>query len=270
MRRKLITPTRRHGSSNIHWHWQRQRQRWTRRAVQRCPGRGHRGQPRFPEGTGRCWPAKGRWTKYKAIYPNATEQTRMMAAYIYFVLHEQITSLKPSQTGCATEFRCGTIPFKRLITGKKQPGGPGRSSEVRGGSSRKLEEVAEMEGVTPAKQKENDQVNNSSQVSSTSENWQRQRQRSPREKKVGGWGKSSKQVGRTVRLEVRIRRLSKILKMVKAGSRFQESRWPSTVHSVYTFSFVSENFHYSVVTLDCSYYFRSFTFSYFIPEKLCS
>ena len=77
----------------------------------------------------------------------------MMAAYIYFVLYEQITGLKPSQTGCATEFRCQMTPFKRLITGKKQPGGPGRSSEAKGGSSRKLEEVAEMEGVTPAKQR---------------------------------------------------------------------------------------------------------------------
>ena len=45
------------------------------------------------------------------------------------------------------------MPFKRLITGKRQPGGPGRSSKVRGGSSRKLEEVAEMEGATPAKQR---------------------------------------------------------------------------------------------------------------------
>ena len=45
------------------------------------------------------------------------------------------------------------MPFKRLITGKRQPGGPGRSSEVRGGSSRKLGEVAEMEGGTSAKQR---------------------------------------------------------------------------------------------------------------------
>ena len=90
---------------------------------------------------------------FRAIYPKATEQTRMMAAYIYFVLYEQITSLKPSQTGCATKFRCQTMLFKRLITGKKQPSGPGRSSEAKGGSSRKLEEVAEMEGVTPTKQR---------------------------------------------------------------------------------------------------------------------
>ena len=88
---------------------------------------------------------------FKRINPNAKEQTRTMAVYIYFVLYEQITGIRASQTGCATDFRCLMTPFKRLITGKKQPGGPGRSSEVRGGSSRSLEEVAEMEGPTPAK-----------------------------------------------------------------------------------------------------------------------
>ena len=91
---------------------------------------------------------------FRRIHPNATEQTRMMAAYIYFILYKQITGLRPSQTGCATEFRCETTPFKRLITGKKQPGGPGRSSETRGGSSRSLEEVTELEAdVTPTKQR---------------------------------------------------------------------------------------------------------------------
>ena len=90
---------------------------------------------------------------FRRIYHNATEQTRTMAVYIYFVLYEQITSLRPSQTGCAVEFRCGTMPFKRLITGKRQPSGPGRSSEVRGGSSRQLEEVTKMEGATPTQQR---------------------------------------------------------------------------------------------------------------------
>ena len=88
---------------------------------------------------------------FKRINPNAKEQTRMMAAYIYCVLYEQITGIRTSQTGCATNFRCPMMPFKRLITGKRQAGGPGRSSEARGGSSRSLEEVAEMEGPTPAK-----------------------------------------------------------------------------------------------------------------------
>ena len=90
---------------------------------------------------------------FRRIHHNASEQTRIMAAYIYFVLHKQITALRPSQTGCATEFRFGTTPFKRLITGKRQPGWPGRLSEARGGSSRKLEKVAKIEGATPAKQR---------------------------------------------------------------------------------------------------------------------
>ena len=88
---------------------------------------------------------------FKRINPNANEQTRMMAAYMYCILHEQITGVRASQTGCTTDFKCQMTPFKRLITGKRQPGGPGRSSTARGGSSRSLEDVAEMEGAPPAK-----------------------------------------------------------------------------------------------------------------------
>ena len=94
---------------------------------------------------------------FRRIFHNATEQTRTMAAYMYFVLHEQITSLRPSQTGCAAEFRCGATPFKRLLTGKKQPGGPGRSSEVRGGSSRKLEKRSLKWKVPPPPSREKPQ-----------------------------------------------------------------------------------------------------------------
>ena len=86
----------------------------------------------------------------KKIYSNATDQTRTMAAFMYFVLYEQITGLKASQTGCSRDFQCQGSPFKRLVTGKKQPGGPGRSSKQR--SKRTLEEVAELEGDTLAKQ----------------------------------------------------------------------------------------------------------------------
>ena len=86
----------------------------------------------------------------KKIYSNATDQTRRMAAFMYFVLYEQITGLKALQTGCSRDFQCQGTPFKRLVTGKKQPGGPGRSSEQR--TKRTLEEVAELEGDTPAKQ----------------------------------------------------------------------------------------------------------------------
>ena len=88
---------------------------------------------------------------FKRINPNAKEQTRTMATYIYCVLYEQITSIRASQTGCPTNFRCPMTPFKRLITGKRQPGRPGRSSEASGGSSRSLEDIAEMEGATPTK-----------------------------------------------------------------------------------------------------------------------
>ena len=88
---------------------------------------------------------------FRRIYPNATEQTRTMAAFMCHILYKQITGLQKSQTGCAAEFRCGTTPFKRLIPGKRQPGRPGRLSKA-GKSRRKLEEVVAMEGGTPAKQ----------------------------------------------------------------------------------------------------------------------
>ena len=89
--------------------------------------------------------------KYKTIYPNASEQTRTLAAFIYYMLYEQITGLQKSQTGCSKEFQCQKTPFKRLITGKKQPGGPGRTMKLRSG--RTLEEVEEMEEEIPAKKR---------------------------------------------------------------------------------------------------------------------
>ena len=88
---------------------------------------------------------------FKRINPNAKEQTRTMAAYMYCVLYKQITGVRASQTGCATDFKAPMMPFKRLITGKRQPGRPGRSSKARGGSIRSLEDVVEMEGATLAK-----------------------------------------------------------------------------------------------------------------------
>ena len=88
---------------------------------------------------------------YKTIYLNASEQTRTLAAFVYYVLYEQITGLQKSQTGCSKEFQCQTTPFKRLITGKKQPGRPGRTMKLRSG--RTLEEVEEMEEEIPAKQR---------------------------------------------------------------------------------------------------------------------
>ena len=87
---------------------------------------------------------------YRKIYPNANKQSRTMVTFIYHVLHEQITGIQKSQTGCSEEFRCQTTPFKHLVTGKKQPSGPGRTHDA-GKSGRSLEEVAEMEGAPAAK-----------------------------------------------------------------------------------------------------------------------
>ena len=86
---------------------------------------------------------------FRRLNPNANKQTRTLVAFMYFVLYEQITGLQASQTGCATEFRCQTTPFKRLVTGKKQLGGPGRKEGTK--SRRSIEEVAAMEGGTQAK-----------------------------------------------------------------------------------------------------------------------
>ena len=72
---------------------------------------------------------------FRRLNPNANEQMRTLAAFMYFVLYEQITGLQASQTGCATEFRCQMTPFKRLVTGKKQPGGPGRRETTKSSRS---------------------------------------------------------------------------------------------------------------------------------------
>ena len=87
---------------------------------------------------------------YKKIHPKTSEQSRTMAAFIYFVLHEQITGKQKSQTGCAAEFKCQTTPFKHLVTGKKEPGGPGRG-KGKGKSFRTVEEVQNLEGKPTAK-----------------------------------------------------------------------------------------------------------------------
>ena len=69
---------------------------------------------------------------------------------MYYILYDQITRLQKAQTGLAVEWQCQMTPFKRLIRGKRQPGGPGRSGKTWGSES-KIEEVVEMEGATPAK-----------------------------------------------------------------------------------------------------------------------
>ena len=52
---------------------------------------------------------------FRRVYRNANEQTKTMAAFMYYILYKQITGLQKSQTGCAAKFRCQTTPFKRLV-----------------------------------------------------------------------------------------------------------------------------------------------------------
>ena len=48
---------------------------------------------------------------------------RLMAAWLYFVLHKQVTGSTAGQDKCADKFGCSVTQFKRMITGKWQEGG---------------------------------------------------------------------------------------------------------------------------------------------------
>ena len=45
---------------------------------------------------------------------------------MYYALYKQLTGKAKVQVTCAEEFKCGTTPFKHIVTGVKQKGGPGR------------------------------------------------------------------------------------------------------------------------------------------------
>ena len=141
---------------------------------------------------------------FTAIDPNATEQMRTMAAYMYFVLYEQITSLKASQTGCATDFRCQGTRFKRLVTGKRQPSRPGRLSKAKGGSSRTLEEVAKMEGATLPSRERGHPEQQQQPSQQHQQNLAKVEAKEAEGKESRRLSKILKQAGRTVRLEVRV------------------------------------------------------------------
>ena len=169
---------------------------------------------------------------FRTINPNANEQTRTMAAFMYYILYDQITGLQKSQTGLAIEFRCQTTLFKRLITGKRQPGRPGRSGDTQR-SWRQLEEVAEMEGATPAKlQKITPKPGHG-------------RGKSIGKKGKWGWVKFLKIIGRIGKMVVRI--VSKLRGWVKPSNRIgriESSREQMTLYCTYCIyiRFVSEIF----------------------------
>ena len=89
---------------------------------------------------------------YQKLPPSATDATRTMVAFMYYALHKQLTGKAKSQQGCSEEFSCKTTPFKHLVTGKKQPGGPGRKGTL-GKSSQTAEEVKWLESGAPPDKK---------------------------------------------------------------------------------------------------------------------
>ena len=147
---------------------------------------------------------------FKRINPNTKEQTRTMAMYIYFILYEQITSMRASQTGCTTDFRCQTTPFKRLITGKKQPGRPGRLSEAKW----KAQPPPREQGKGSQQQQQHPHPKAEAQKAKA--------------KRVRRLSKPSEQIGRTVRLDVGLGGVSKILNTVR-----QDQVWRAEDSSLY-------------------------------------
>ena len=143
---------------------------------------------------------------FKRINPNAKEQTRTMAAYMNCVLYEQITGVRASQTGCATDFKAPTTPFKRLITGEETAW---QTRQVEG-SKRRIQQKPRRccqngRCNTGQKNKEGNQIS----ISNESDT-QRQRQKKQIVRRLS---KSSEKTGKTVRLDVR--RLSKILNVAR-------------------------------------------------------
>ena len=75
-----------------------------------------------------------------------------MATFMYYALHKQLTGKVRSQQACSEDFGCKTTLFKHLVTGKKQPGGAGRTKGEKGKSSQTMEEVKQLEsGEQPNK-----------------------------------------------------------------------------------------------------------------------
>ena len=89
---------------------------------------------------------------HKKLHLSATDATRTMATFMYYALYKQLTGKAKSQQGCSEEFCCKMTPFKHLVTGKKQPGGPGRKGTP-GKSSQTAEEVKQLQSGAPSDKK---------------------------------------------------------------------------------------------------------------------
>ena len=90
---------------------------------------------------------------YKKLHPSVTDATRTMAAFMYYALYKKLTGKAKSQQGCSDKFGCKTTPFKHPVTGKKQPGRPGRGKGEKGKSSQTTEEVQLLESSKPKPKK---------------------------------------------------------------------------------------------------------------------
>ena len=89
---------------------------------------------------------------YQKLPSSVTDGTRTMVTFMYYALYKQLTGKAKSQQGCSEEFGCKTTPFKHLVTGKKQPGGPGRKGTP-DKSSRTAEEFKGLESGAPPDKK---------------------------------------------------------------------------------------------------------------------
>ena len=89
---------------------------------------------------------------------------RMIAAWLYFILHKQVTGSTAGQDRCADKFGCSVTQFKRMVTGKWQEGGKpkkGRASTSKVTKKRKserLEQLAREERGDAKKQKKKPKV----------------------------------------------------------------------------------------------------------------
>ena len=133
---------------------------------------------------------------FKRINPNAKEQTRMMATYIYCVLYEQITGVRASQTGCAVDFKCPMTPFKKTDNGKETTR---RTRQV----ERRKRKVHQKPGrhcrngrsYTVQENKDSNQVSNSGKTKTKTQKWRQERQI------VRRLSKPSERIGRTGRVD---------------------------------------------------------------------
>ena len=82
---------------------------------------------------------------HKKLQLSMTDAMRTMATFMYYALHKQLTGKARSQQACSEDFGCKTTPFRHLVTGKKQPGRPGRGKGEGSKSSWTVEEVKQLE-----------------------------------------------------------------------------------------------------------------------------